>query len=61
MKDATGGYGADAVVVTVGVAELVPGALELVRKQGAINLFAGFPPGSRFPSTRTSCTTARSS
>ena len=45
----TEGYGADAVIVSVGVAELVPPALELVRKQGAVNLFAGFPPGSAIP------------
>ena len=49
VKDATDGYGADAVIVSVGIAELVPGALDLVRKQGAINLFAGFPPGSSIP------------
>lgn len=45
----TDGYGADAVIVSVGVAELVPPALELVRKQGAVNLFAGFPPNSSIP------------
>ncbi|MCC6235989.1 MAG: alcohol dehydrogenase catalytic domain-containing protein [Dehalococcoidia bacterium] len=45
----TDGYGADAVIVSVGVAELVPPALELVRKQGAVNLFAGFPPRSSIP------------
>lgn len=45
----TSGYGADAVIVSVGAAELVPPALELVRKQGAVNLFAGFPPGSSIP------------
>src|SRR5690606_426188 len=41
VKGATDGYGADAVIVSVGIAELVPPALDLVRKQGAINLFAG--------------------
>jgi len=46
---ATDGYGADAVIVSVGIAELVPPALELVRKQGAVNLFAGFPPQSSIP------------
>lgn len=45
----TDGYGADAVIVSVGVAELVPPALALVRKQGAVNLFAGFPPNSSIP------------
>jgi len=49
VKSVTEGYGADAVIVSVGVAELVPPALDLVRKQGAVNLFAGFPPGSAIP------------
>lgn len=43
VKDATDGYGADAVIVSVGIADLVPGALQLVRPQGVVNLFAGFP------------------
>ncbi len=46
---ATDRYGADAVIVSVGAAELVPPALDIVRKQGAVNLFAGFPPGSAIP------------
>lgn len=45
----TDGYGADAVIVSVGAAELVPPALDLVRKQGSVNLFAGFPPNSAIP------------
>jgi L-iditol 2-dehydrogenase len=49
MMGLTDGYGADAVIVSVGVAALVPPALELVRKQGAVNLFAGFPPDSSIP------------
>lgn len=43
VKAATGGYGADAVVLTVGVHALVAPAIELVRRQGVINMFAGFP------------------
>ena len=49
VKAATGGYGADAVVLTVGVHALVTPAIDLVRKQGVINLFAGFPPGQTVP------------
>jgi L-iditol 2-dehydrogenase len=49
VLDATGGYGADGVVLSVGVAELVGPALELVRPQGVVNMFAGFPPGSAVP------------
>ncbi len=44
VLDATGGLGADAVVVTTGVGELLAAALPIVRRQGVINLFAGFPP-----------------
>jgi L-iditol 2-dehydrogenase len=49
VKAATGGYGADAVIVSVGIAALVPPALTLVRNQGTVNLFAGFPPGQAVP------------
>ncbi len=49
VKAATGGYGADAVVLTVGVHALVTPAIDLVRKQGVINMFAGFPPGQTVP------------
>jgi len=49
VKAATGGYGADAVVVTVGVHALVTPAIDYVRKQGVINLFAGFPPNQTVP------------
>ena len=45
VADQTGGLGADAVVVTTGVPSLLAEALPLVRRQGVINLFAGFPPG----------------
>jgi L-iditol 2-dehydrogenase len=45
----TDGYGADAVALTVGAAALVAPSLDLVRKQGVVNLFAGFPPGETVP------------
>ena len=49
VRDATGGYGADAVVLSVGAADLVPPALALARPQGVVNLFAGFPPDQSVP------------
>jgi L-iditol 2-dehydrogenase len=49
VKDATGGYGADAVVLSVGVHELVAPAIELARPQGVVNMFAGFPPDRSVP------------
>jgi len=45
--EATGGLGGDAVVVTTGAPELLAPALAAVRRQGVVNLFAGFPPESR--------------
>jgi L-iditol 2-dehydrogenase len=49
VKDATSGYGADAVVLTVGIHDAVGPAIDLVRKQGVINMFAGFPPNKTVP------------
>lgn len=49
VRDATGGYGADGVIVTVGIHALVEPALDLVRPQGVVNMFAGFPPGRTVP------------
>lgn len=43
VMDATDGYGADAVIVSVGIADLVPDSIRLARPQGVVNLFAGFP------------------
>ncbi|MEX2373808.1 MAG: alcohol dehydrogenase catalytic domain-containing protein [Dehalococcoidia bacterium] len=40
------GEGADAVIVSVGAGDLVGPALSLVRPQGVVNLFAGFPKGA---------------
>lgn len=42
----TDGLGVDAVVLTAGLAEVLPDALTLARRQGYVNLFAGFPPGA---------------
>lgn len=46
VRAATGGLGADAVIVSVGLGEMVAPALSLVRPQGTVNLFAGFPKGA---------------
>lgn len=43
---ATGGRGADVVVVCIGAPELANVALELARNGGRVNYFAGFPKGS---------------
>lgn len=48
-KAATGGLGADAVVLTVGIHDAVVPAIGLVRNQGTINMFAGFPPNQTVP------------
>src|SRR5690606_13423168 len=45
VRSTTGGLGADAVIVSVGIAGLVGPALELARPQAVVNLFAGFPRG----------------
>ena len=47
--EATDGAGADAVVVTAGLPEVVPLALGAVRRQGVVSLFGGFPPGTSTP------------
>ncbi|MFQ5879284.1 MAG: alcohol dehydrogenase catalytic domain-containing protein [Dehalococcoidia bacterium] len=44
VLEATSGLGVDAAVVTTGRTEAVGLALGLVRKQGVVNLFGGFPP-----------------
>jgi len=45
-KDLTGGEGFPAVAVAVGFADAIPLALDLARRLGWVNLFAGFPPSS---------------
>jgi len=42
----TSGEGFRSIAVAVGVAEAVPLALNLARRLGRVNLFAGFPPGA---------------
>lgn len=37
------GLGADAVILAIGVPALVNDAFQITRKQGSVNLFAGFP------------------
>lgn len=44
VSDATRGAGAEVVIVSVGLDGLTELALPIAAKQGAINLFAGFPP-----------------
>ena len=45
-RDLTGGEGFNSVAMAVGLANAMPSALDLCRKLGTINLFAGFPPNS---------------
>jgi len=45
-RELTGGEGFRAVAMAVGFAEAMPVALDVARRLGRINLFAGFPPGS---------------
>lgn len=45
-RDLTHGEGFPAVALAVGLAEALPLALDLARRLGSINLFAGFPPNS---------------
>jgi L-iditol 2-dehydrogenase len=49
VLEATRGLGADAVVVTAGLPEVLESSLQIVRLQGALALFGGFPPGTRVP------------
>ncbi|WP_040161414.1 zinc-binding dehydrogenase [Nigerium massiliense] len=46
VAEATGGRGADAVVVCIGANELATTALELARPGGRVNYFAGFSKGT---------------
>ena len=49
VLDATGGLGADAVVVSTGRAEAAAAGLALARRQGVVSLFGGFPPDTTIP------------
>jgi L-iditol 2-dehydrogenase len=46
VMSATGGLGADAIIMAVGVPGILNDLLRLVRKGGRLNLFAGFPDAS---------------
>lgn len=46
VKEATGGRGADVVIVCIGVPELANQALELATNGGRVSYFAGFPKDS---------------
>ena len=46
VKERTNGLGADAVVVSAGLVDVVGESLAAARAQGVVNLFAGFPPDS---------------
>jgi len=45
----TEGLGADAVIVSAGLPDVVDIAIASARKQGSVNLFAGFPPDTTVP------------
>lgn len=49
VKDATGGRGADVVVIAIGRPQLFADALSLARLGGRVNAFAGFPKGASVP------------
>jgi len=49
VRRATAGEGAEKVIVSVADAAAAQTALSIVRKGGAINLFAGMPAGSSLP------------
>ncbi len=49
ILETTHGLGADAAVVSIGSAEAALAALPLVRRQGVVNLFGGFPPDTTLP------------
>ncbi|MFT3943569.1 MAG: alcohol dehydrogenase catalytic domain-containing protein [Ancrocorticia sp.] len=46
VKEATGGFGADATVICIGRPALVPQAIALTKKGGYVCAFAGFPKGA---------------
>ncbi len=49
VRERTQGLGADAAVVTAGLADVVADSLACVRPLGVVNLFAGFPPETSVP------------
>jgi L-iditol 2-dehydrogenase len=49
VNEATGGQGVDAVIICIGVPELVNEALQHARNHGKVSLFAGFPADRSAP------------
>jgi L-iditol 2-dehydrogenase len=49
VMDHTKGIGADVVIMAIGIPSLVNQTIDLVRKGGTINLFAGFSVGDMPP------------
>lgn len=49
VLEQTDGLGADALVVTAGLPEVLEQSLASVRRQGVVSLFGGFPPGTSVP------------
>ena len=49
VHEHTDGAGADAVVVSAGLPRVLEQSLACVRRQGVVNLFAGFPPDTSVP------------
>lgn len=47
VAEATGGWGADVVIVAIGAEELADASLDLAAPGGRVSWFAGFPKGSR--------------
>jgi L-iditol 2-dehydrogenase len=47
VKKHTGDLGAEAVVITAGLADVLEQALSMARPQAYVSLFAGFPPSTR--------------
>lgn len=49
VLERTSGLGADAVIVTAGLPDVLDESLASVRRQGYVSLFAGFPPDTSVP------------
>ncbi|MGB2694913.1 MAG: alcohol dehydrogenase catalytic domain-containing protein [Dehalococcoidia bacterium] len=47
VRERTDGLGADAVIVTSGLSEVIETAIACTKRLGVTNLFAGFPPDAR--------------
>lgn len=49
VLERTDGLGADAVVITAGLSDVLDESIAAVRRQGVVSLFAGFPPDTSVP------------